>query len=302
MIRALASKIFPSYTPNKMSSHIIDGKLQAALIREELRRQVEGAETKPGLGYVQVGERADSSVYIRMKKRACDEVGILHYGRILSTDVSTQDVIAVVHELNADAQVHGILVQLPLPPHIDERAVIETIQPQKDVDGLTLTNMGQLFLKGLTPMYYPCTPLGCMELLRAYQVPIRGKRAVVIGRSIIVGSPVAALLQAANATVTVCHSHTPDIETITAQADILIAAMGKPKFVKAHMLKPGCTVIDVGINSVEEGTKTHLVGDVDFEACKEVAGLITPVPGGVGPMTVAMLMSNTVSAWRRSLD
>jgi methylenetetrahydrofolate dehydrogenase (NADP+)/methenyltetrahydrofolate cyclohydrolase/formyltetrahydrofolate synthetase len=227
-------------------------------------------------------------------------VGILHYGRELSEDVTTQEVIEAVQALNVDALVHGILVQLPLPPHIDERAVIDSISPEKDVDGLTLGNLGRLFIKGLPPLFYPCTPLGCMELLKAYEVPVAGARAVVLGRSNIVGGPIAALLQSANATVTVCHSQTVDIEQITAQADILIACIGKPQFVKAHWIKPGCTIIDVGINSIKVGSKTKLVGDVDFEGCSRVAGRITPVPGGVGPMTVAMLMSNTVSSWRRS--
>lgn len=285
----------------KKTAEIIDGKHHAGLLRQSLRLQVLAADSKPGLGYIQVGSRRDSTLYIRMKKRACEDVGIEHYGIQLKESAQTHEIIQAVRRLNEDPNVHGILVQLPFPAHVDKRAVIESIRPDKDVDGITLANMGKLFHRDLTPLFYPCTPLGCLHLLRAYQVPIDGARAVVIGRSIIVGAPAAAMLQNENATVTVCHTHTHALSSILSEADIVFSAVGKPNLVKAHMLKPGCTLIDVGISSIEDGSNKKIVGDCDFEACRQVAGKISPVPGGVGPMTVAMLMSNTIASWKRTL-
>jgi 5,10-methylene-tetrahydrofolate dehydrogenase/methenyl tetrahydrofolate cyclohydrolase len=239
-----------------------------------------------------------------MKKKACVEVGITDFGRDLPADATQAQVVAAVRELNADPRVDGILVQLPLPAHINEYAVLDEIDVEKDADGLHPLNAGLLAQKGRVPRAVACTPKGCIELLKRYNVQMDGKRAVVLGRSNIVGVPVAALLQAENATVTTCHSRTPDIAAHVAQADIVVAAIGKAEFLKGEWLKPGAVVIDVGINSVPDDTKKagyRLVGDADFASCAAPgrASAITPVPGGVGPMTIAMLLSNTVDAYER---
>lgn len=293
-----------------MQATLIDGKGVAERLRGGLSEEIKtvqttkGTESRPSLAVIIVGSRPDSQTYVRMKGKACEEVGIISLRRELPDTVSQAELIAVVQELNRTEGVNGILVQLPLPAHIQEKAVINAIDPSKDVDGLHPTNMGRLFLKGFEADFVPCTPQGCMELLRAYNIQVSGASAVVLGRSNIVGLPIAALLRKADATVTICHSQTRDIAAYTRNADIVIAAIGKAKFLTQDMVKPGCTIIDVGINSIPHPTlpgKTKLVGDVDFEGCKEVAGAITPVPGGVGPMTIAMLLRNTVESWKRTL-
>jgi 5,10-methylene-tetrahydrofolate dehydrogenase/methenyl tetrahydrofolate cyclohydrolase len=273
---------------------IIDGKATAETIHGELKARVAGLTEKygraPGLAVVLVGNRTDSATYVRMKKKACSDIGIKDFGRDLPGDATQEEVLRTVAELNANPDVDGILVQLPLPAHIDENTILDAISHEKDVDGLHPLNVGALATRGRTPSAVACTPKGCIELLKRYKIQIEGKHAVVLGRSNIVGIPVSQLLLKENATVTVCHSKTADIAGVIGTADILVAAIGKANFVKGEWLKPGATVIDVGINSVPDATKKtgyRLVGDVDFEsaAVPGRAGAITPVPGGVGPMT-----------------
>ncbi len=292
-----------------MSAALIDGKAIAATIRQEIREEVEALQAQygraPGLATVLVGQRKDSETYVRMKKRACAEVGITSFGRELPGDVSQEELLAVVAELNADPDVHGILVQLPLPDHIDDETVLAAISIEKDVDGFHPLNIGRLSMKRREPLYVPCTPKGCIELLDRSGIEISGRNAVVLGRSNIVGLPVAMLLLHRNATLTVCHSRTADLPAMVRQADILIAAVGRPEMVKGDWIKPGAAVIDVGVNAIDDADDPRgyrLVGDVDFDAASEVAGHITPVPGGVGPMTIAMLLRNTVDGARRSFS
>lgn len=284
-------------------SKIIDGKAIAASIRQEIKVDVELlSNVTPGLATVLVGDRPDSATYVRMKIKACNECGINSIHQKLPENVSQEEVIDVVRQLNLDHSVHGILVQLPLPDHIDEEAVLSEISVEKDVDGFHPLNIGRLVMRDRDPLFMPCTPRGCIELLKRSNVQISGKNAVVIGRSNIVGMPVAMLLMHENATVTVVHSRTQNAEKVIQTADILVAAAGKAEMVKADWLKPGCIVIDVGVNAKpDESRKSgyRLVGDVDFENCKEIAGLITPVPGGVGPMTIAMLLRNCCDAAQR---
>mmetsp|Transcript_22681 Transcript_22681/g.44027 ORF Transcript_22681/g.44027 Transcript_22681/m.44027 type:complete len:373 (+) Transcript_22681:28-1146(+) len=288
---------------------IIDGKAVAATIRGEIKENViqlkRDHNVTPGLAVVLVGNRTDSQTYVRMKKRAADEVGFHSIDRQFDETVSQGELMSCVQELNADPQVHGILVQLPLPPHINEAEVLSAINVSKDVDGFSAENIGNMCLKGgQPPLAVPCTPAGCIELLQRSGIQVRGKEAVVIGRSNIVGMPVAHLLQSMDATVTVCHSRTADIASHVRRADIVVAAIGKPEFVKGEWLKPGAVVIDVGINSkpAPETKKGYrLVGDVDYESATKVAGAITPVPGGVGPMTIAMLLKNTLNLTRHSI-
>ena len=254
---------------------------------------------------VLVGNRPDSATYVRMKKKAAAEIGFLNVDVQLDADVTQERLLEVVDELNSRADVHAILVQLPLPEQIDEAAVLKRILVEKDVDGFSAENIGNLCLKGgQQPLALPCTPAGCIELLKRSDVEVSGKDAVVLGRSNIVGMPVGALLQSMNATVTTCHSRTADIPAHLKNADIVVAAIGKAEFVKGEWLKPGCVVIDVGINDKVDPTKKRgyrMVGDCDFESCAKVAAAITPVPGGVGPMTIAMLMKNTVNLARHSV-
>jgi methylenetetrahydrofolate dehydrogenase (NADP+)/methenyltetrahydrofolate cyclohydrolase len=278
-----------------VAATVIDGKAVAAQVRERVAREVRdfaaGHDGRvPGLATVLVGEDPASQVYVGNKRKQTEEVGMrsIHHG--LDASTSEADLLALVAELNADDQVDGILVQLPLPDGLDQDAVIATIDPAKDVDGLTAGSAG-LLAQG-RPGLVPCTPQGVMELLRHAGVEIEGAEAVVVGRSILVGRPLASLLLNASATVTICHSRTRDIGEVCRRADILVAAVGSPRLVRGDWVKPGAAVIDVGMNRSEGG----LVGDVDFEAAREVAGAITPVPGGVGPMTIAMLLSNTVRA------
>lgn len=286
-----------------MTANIIDGKKIAQEIRNKVKKAVEqraknGLST-PGLATVLVGENPASQVYVRNKHKACDEVGIRSFGHVLPADASQQEVEAVVKSLNADPEIHGILVQLPLPKHLDEEAVLAAIDLNKDVDGFSPVNIGRLAQKGREPVFVPCTPAGCMVLLESTGINLSGANAVVLGRSNIVGMPVALLLVKANATVTIVHSRTKDIEAVCRQADVLIAAIGQPEMVKADWVKPGAVVIDVGINRIGDPTAkrgSRLVGDVDFASVSEVASAITPVPGGVGPMTIALLMKNTLHA------
>jgi methylenetetrahydrofolate dehydrogenase (NADP+)/methenyltetrahydrofolate cyclohydrolase len=272
---------------------IIDGLAVAASVREraaEGARALEARGVTPCLAVVLVGDDPASASYVRMKERDCAAVGIESRDHRLPEATSQSEVEGLVAALNADASVHGILVQLPLPAHLDAEAVLARIAPAKDVDGLHPESLGRL-VRGL-PGFRACTPAGVMEMLRAYDIDPVGMRAVVVGRSSIVGKPMALLLLEANATVTVCHSRTRDLPAVCREADLLVAAIGRPKMIDASYVKPGAVVIDVGINRTEEG----MVGDVDFASVEPVASAITPVPGGVGPMTRAMLMVNTIAA------
>jgi len=289
-----------------MSAQIIDGKAISEVIRAEIKAEVEEMKTKygkvPGLATVLVGERKDSQTYVRSKKKACAEVGIASFGHDLPESISQAELLQIVRELNANPEVHGILVQLPLPAHIDEEEILGAISIEKDVDGFHPLNIGRLSMKRREPLFVPCTPRGCIELLDRMHIPIEGKEAVVLGRSNIVGLPVAMLLLHRNATVTICHSRTRDLPNVVRRADILVAAVGRAEMVRGDWVKPGATVIDVGINAVPDPNKPgghRLVGDVAFDEVKEVAGAITPVPGGVGPMTIAMLLRNTVDSAKR---
>lgn len=290
-----------------MAGRIIDGKTVAAQVNEETRRRVEKlrvAGKVPGLAVVLVGDDPASQVYVGAKEKKCGELGIRSDKRILPADATMEQVLALIDELNRDPGIDGILVQSPPPPQIDEEAVIAAIDPAKDVDCFCERNVGKLLI-GRDDGFRPCTPWGVMLLLEKSGIDPAGKHAVIIGRSNIVGKPMAALLmqkaKGANATVTIVHSGTPDIGRFTRDADLLIAAIGKPEFVRGDMIKPGATVIDVGINRTPNpaGGKDKLVGDVNFAEAVEVAGAITPVPGGVGPMTIAVLMSNAVTACER---
>jgi methylenetetrahydrofolate dehydrogenase (NADP+) / methenyltetrahydrofolate cyclohydrolase len=276
-----------------VAARLIDGKAVAAQVRERVREQVAELATPPGLATILVGDDPASAVYVRMKREDSAEVGIESFHHEPGGDVSQEELAALVESLNADERVHGILLQLPLPDHLDQDPLIALIDPAKDVDGLTPISAG-LLAQGRPEAIAPCTPSGVMELLRDAEVEVEGARAVVIGRSILVGKPLAALLLAANATVTHCHSRTRDLASICLEADILVAAVGQPGLVTGEMVKPGATVIDVGTNRVDG----KLVGDVEFDSAGERAGAITPVPGGVGPMTRAMLLVNTLAAAR----
>lgn len=274
-----------------MSARIIDGKAVAAALRAEVTARVAGLSFRPGLTVVLVGDDPASAVYVRSKDRAAREAGIAAHTIRLPAATTELDLLAEVRRLNNDPSVDGILVQLPLPPHIRTQAVIEAIDPAKDVDGFHPLNTGHL--ADGRPTLVPCTPAGVMKLLAHADIALSGARALVIGRSTIVGRPVAALLLGANATVTIAHSRTRDLPAECRRADVVIAAIGQPEFVQGDWIAPGATVIDVGINRLPDG---RLVGDAAYEACATRAGAITPVPGGVGPMTIACLMENTVKA------
>lgn len=283
---------------------IIDGKQIAQQIRDELKEEVARLQKErkitPGLAAVLVGDNPASKVYVTMKAKACDETGIYSQKIHLPTDTPQEKLIELIHSLNEDRRIHGILVQLPLPDHLDQHTVLQEVSPHKDVDGFHPINLGKLLSAKFwneLPTCVPCTPAGCIKLIESTGIEIEGKHAVVVGRSVIVGKPVAMLLLAKQATVTMAHSRTKNLKEICRQADILVVAAGRPKLVTADMIKPGAVVIDVGVNRVGE---RQLVGDVDFEAAKEVAGFITPVPGGVGPMTIAMLLKNTVESAKRA--
>ncbi|MEN6530887.1 MAG: bifunctional methylenetetrahydrofolate dehydrogenase/methenyltetrahydrofolate cyclohydrolase FolD [Anaerolineaceae bacterium] len=286
-----------------MSANIIDGKQIGQEIRDGVKAAIEDRLQRglraPGLATVLVGENPASQVYVRNKQKACAEVGINSFGYDLPEDSTQDEVETLVRKLNADPAVNGILVQLPLPRHLDEEKVLSAIDLNKDVDGFHPINIGRLAQKGREPVFVPCTPAGCMVLLERAGAQLSGANAVVLGRSNIVGMPVALLLVKANATVTICHSRTRDLPSVVRQADILVAAIGQPEFVKKEWVKPGAIVIDVGINRKEDASAKRgyrLVGDVAFDEVSEVASAITPVPGGVGPMTIAMLLKNTLRA------
>lgn len=280
-----------------MSAEIIDGKAFAAKIRAEVAQECAAfrAQTgvQPGLAVVLVGNDAASEVYVRNKGIQAKEAGFNSLEYRLPAETTQRELLAQVAALNADPQVHGILVQLPLPAHLDADAVLNAIAPDKDVDGFHPVNVGRLWTGN--PVSIPCTPLGCALILKDRLGDLSGKRAIVIGRSNIVGKPMAALLLAANATVTIAHSRTADLAARCREADIVIAAVGKPELVRGDWLKAGATVLDVGINRIADGEKTRLVGDVHFASAAEVAGAITPVPGGIGPMTIACLLRNTLA-------
>jgi methylenetetrahydrofolate dehydrogenase (NADP+)/methenyltetrahydrofolate cyclohydrolase len=280
-----------------MTAKILDGKSLAAATRAALKLKVDALVqrgVRPGLAVIIAGDDPASKVYVRNKTSACAEIGVRSQQIDLPASVTQEELIARVRQLNADPGVHGILVQLPLPKHIDSARVLETIAPAKDVDGFHEANLGALMAG--RPGVVPCTPLGCMRLIELAGVPIAGANAVVLGRSNIVGKPVAQLLLQKDATVTICHSKSKDLAGICRGADILVAAVGRAKLVTAAMVKPGACVIDVGINRLPDG---KLAGDVDYDSVKQVAGWITPVPGGVGPMTIAMLLENCLSAAAR---
>jgi methylenetetrahydrofolate dehydrogenase (NADP+)/methenyltetrahydrofolate cyclohydrolase len=282
-----------------MPATLIDGKSLAATVRASLKNSVAALANRgvrPGLAALLVGDDPASRVYVRNKARACEETGVRSEVHALPADASELSVLAQIGRLNADPAVHGIIVQLPLPAHLDENRLLAAVSPAKDVDGFHAANLGAL-VRGETG-FVPSTPAGVMRLLEHAGAPLAGKQAVVLGRSTIVGKPLALLLLQKDATVTICHSKTADLAAATRQADVLVAAVGRPKLVTAGMVKPGACVIDVGINRLADGS---LAGDVDFAAVRDVAGSLTPVPGGVGPMTVAMLMVNTVLAAERSL-
>ncbi len=286
-----------------MSAKIIDGKQVAASLRQRLKEEVAALAKKgvtPGLATVLVGEDPASQVYVRMKEKACGEIGIMSRGLRPPADIPQDELIAQLEELNRDPAIHGILVQLPLPKHLDTAEVLQHVSPEKDVDGFHPLNLGKLLSAKYwdeLPKFVPCTPAGVIHLIDSTGVEIEGKNAVVVGRSIIVGKPVAMLLLARQATVAMCHSRTRDLGAVTREADILVVAAGVPRLIKGDMIKPGAVVIDVGVNRLEEG----LIGDVDFDQAKEVAGYLTPVPGGVGPMTITMLLANTVRAAREAV-
>lgn len=281
-------------------AEIINGKLVSKNIREELTSDIADFKASfgvtPGLAVIMVGDNPASAVYVRNKHRACGEVGIKSYQIELPENTSEEELLSRIDELNGDENVHGILVQLPLPKHINEEKVINRISPDKDVDAFHPVNVGKIMIGNYS--FLPCTPAGIMELLAHYNVDISGKRCVVIGRSNIVGKPMALLLLEKHGTVTVCHSRTKNLAEITKEADILVVAIGKAGFLTADMVKPGAVVIDVGINRLDDG---KLAGDVAFDSVFGIASLITPVPGGVGPMTITMLLKNTLTAAKNSV-
>ena len=272
---------------------LLDGKMVSAKIKENLKNEVETFQTPVGLAVIIVGDNPASRVYVNNKKKACAEIGIVSEEYALPEETTQEELLNLVNTLNTRADINGILVQLPLPKQIDESAIIAAISPEKDVDAFHVNNVGKIMIGDYA--FLPCTPAGVMELIKESGVEVSGKECVVIGRSNIVGKPMAMLLLHQNGTVTICHSRTKDLKEVTKRADILVVAIGRAKFVTADMVKEGAVVIDVGMNRDENG---KLCGDVDFESVKEIAGAITPVPGGVGPMTIAMLMQNTVTAYK----
>jgi 5,10-methylene-tetrahydrofolate dehydrogenase/methenyl tetrahydrofolate cyclohydrolase len=291
-----------------MTAKIIDGKQIAANIRAKVAEDVSAMKAEsgyiPGLATVLVGEDPASATYVRMKQRACEEAGIRSIGKTPPKDIPQDELVDLVSQLNQNPDVNGILVQLPLPKHIDDETVLNAIDLRKDVDGFHPINIGRLAMKGRDPLFIPCTPHGIIVLLEESDVQISGADSVIVGRSNIVGLPVAMLLQKANSTVTICHSRTADLAGHIRRADIVVAAIGRTEMITGDMIKPGAAVIDVGINQKPDPTKKRgyrLVGDVEFESASEVAGKITPVPGGVGPMTIAMLMKNTHRAAEMAL-
>lgn len=283
-----------------MAARLIDGKVVAKAVKEDVAGRVQALKAKgirPGLATVLVGDDPASHVYVRNKQRTCEELGMHSVGHHLPATTSQDELLGLVHRLNDDPAIHGILVQLPLPKPLRSEPILNAMSPHKDVDGLHPFNMGKLLMG--EPTFVPCTPAGVLAMLDYYKLPIEGQTAVVVGRSNLVGKPAALLLMHRHATVTVCHSKTPDLAGVCRRADILVAAMGKAHFIKGDMVRDGAVVIDVGINRLPDG---RLVGDVDFEAATPKASWITPVPGGVGPMTIAMLMQNTLLAASMTAD
>lgn len=307
--RRMISSAFAARMSAETSAKVIDGKSIAKQIRDEINieisRMKDATGVVPGLAVILVGSRKDSQTYVRNKKKACEAVGVTSHEVNLSEDCTEEEVLNSIAGFNNDPSIHGILVQLPLPRHIDEENILNSVSIEKDVDGFHPLNIGRLAMRGREPLFVPCTPKGCIELLHRSGVEIKGKRAVVIGRSNIVGMPAALLLQRENATVTIVHSYTKNPEEITRQADIVISAAGVANMVRGSWIKPGGVVIDVGINAVDD-PESHrgyrLVGDVCYQEACTVASAITPVPGGVGPMTIAMLLSNTLSSAKRVLN
>lgn len=288
---------------------IIDGQAVAKRMQAAIAQEVAAFKAHygyaPGLGVVMAGDNPASQMYVKMKRRACGEVGIESFATLIDAQTSQAEVEAAVQAFNDDPRIHGILVQLPLPKHIDEERILSIVSLAKDVDGFHPLNIGALAMKGREPTFTPATPTGCMVLLEEVGAKLNGANAVVIGRSNIVGLPMALMLLKANATVTVCHSRTRNIADIVRQADVVVAAIGQPLFVKGDWIKAGAVVIDVGTNKIEDPTHDkgyRYVGDVDFAAAEQVAGAITRVPGGVGPMTITMLLKNTMKAARRSAE
>jgi len=282
-----------------VAASIIDGKALALTLRETITREVQDLNLTcgitPGLAAVLVGDDPASAVYVKNKKLACEKAGIYPQEHRLPASTTQEYLLGLIAQLNADSRIHGILVQLPLPSHIDTKVILQAVSPEKDADGFHPVNVGRL-VEG-DPVFVPCTPKGVIHMIDSTGEAIAGKRAVVIGRSNIVGKPVAMLLLHRHATVTICHSRTKDLPGVVREADIVIAAIGKPLFVTSDMVKPGAILIDVGINRLADG---KLVGDVDYDRVKERAGWLTPVPGGVGPMTIAMLLQNTVESAKRN--
>jgi 5,10-methylene-tetrahydrofolate dehydrogenase/methenyl tetrahydrofolate cyclohydrolase len=281
---------------------IISGKIISKQILNEIAEDIKNLSLKPVLAVIQIGDRKDSTIYIRKKREACELIGIESRIYNFKTNVSTNEVCSLLFRLNNDDEVNGILVQLPIPEHLNNEEILSKISYRKDVDGFHVRNIGNLAMSGRTPYFVPCTPLGCLELLKRYNVTIKGKHAVVVGKSNIVGLPMSLLLLKNQATVTICHSETKDIVKHLKMADIVISACGCPRMIKKDWLKEGVVVIDVGINSIPDSTRKRgyrLIGDVDFENVKDIASAITPVPGGVGPMTVAMLLKNTVQGFKK---
>ncbi len=287
---------------------VIDGKAVAAELRDGICKEVAMLKEKsgkvPGLAVVLVGENPASQVYVRMKRKGCEEVGIASYQHLLHAETSQEALLSLINKLNASPDVNGILVQLPLPSHIDERAIINAIDPRKDVDGFHPVNVGKVVI-GDEDCFYPCTPFGCQVLINRHVNDLKGKHLVIVGRSNIVGKPLANMMvqknKMANCVVTVCHTAAQDIAYYTRQADVLVVAAGKQNTVRGNMVKEGAVVIDVGVNRIadpDDPSKTILVGDVNFDEVSKVASAITPVPGGVGPMTIAMLLSNTLKAFK----
>ncbi len=282
-----------------MTAQLIDGNALSRQLRTEVSERVSALKAKgltPGLAVILVGENPASQVYVRNKVKACEDTGMHSVLEKYDASMSEAELLARVEALNSDPTIHGILVQLPLPAHMDAQKVIEAISPAKDVDGFHIASAGAL-MTGMAG-FWPCTPYGCMKMLESIGYSLKGKHAVVIGRSNIVGKPMALMLLQQNATVTICHSATPDLKAMTLQADVIVAAVGKRNVLTADMVKPGAVVLDVGMNRNEAG---KLCGDVDFDGVKEVASWITPVPGGVGPMTITMLMVNTLESAERAL-
>ena len=277
---------------------LLDGKKTANLIRKKLKLEIDNVDWTPGLGIILVGDRPDSHAYVRMKRNACKSVGIKDYDVLLPEDVSEERLIDIVHDMNRATHIDGILIQLPLPKHINEARVLSEVALEKDVDGFHMSSMGSLTLNNMSNTFPPCTPDGCIELLKYYGIEISGKNAVVVGRSNIVGLPLSLLLLHNNATVTVCHSRTKDLKSHTRKADILVAACGSKGLITVEHVKPGAVVIDVGIHKVPAKNKRGytFVGDTLYDEVKSRASYITPVPGGVGPMTIAMLLKHTFLA------